>query len=196
MSNIDPDETVPVVPPAPAVPAAAGQASPHRAPDDAEEVYYEGSPLVRGAIGKGVLWLLAGLVLIGLVVTGLVLKWHVPWWAYLAAVVLAVLLFFVPVIQNKTISYRVTNYRIDYERGMFSKDIDTLELWHVEDLRFHQSLMDRLLGVGDVTVISHDETMPMLVLRSLPQPRQLYEQLKQRVIAVKRQRGVIKMDVG
>jgi len=195
MTNIDPDESVPVVPPAPAVPAT-GQASPHRAPDDAEEVYYEGSPLVRGAIGKGLLWVLGGLILIGLVVAGLVLKWHVPWWAYLAVVVLAVLLFFVPVLQTKTISYRVTNYRIDYERGMFSKDIDTLELWHVEDLRFHQSLMDRMLGVGDVTVISHDETMPLLVLRSLPQSRQLYEQLKQRVIAVKRQRGVIKMDVG
>ena len=63
---------------------------------------------------------------------------------------------------------RVTNYRIDYERGLLSKNIDTLELWHVEDLRFHQSLVDRLLGVGNVTVISHDETMPHLVLRVCP----------------------------
>jgi hypothetical protein len=45
-------------------------------------------------------------------------------------------------------------------------------------------------------VISHDKTMPRLVLASLPNPRHLYEQLKQRVIAVKRQRGVIKMDPG
>jgi hypothetical protein len=33
-------------------------------------------------------------------------------------------------------------------------------------------------------------------LKGLPNPRSLFESLKQRVIAVKRQRGVIKMDVG
>ena len=45
-------------------------------------------------------------------------------------------------------------------------------------------------------VISHDETTPKLELHGLPDPRVIFENLKQRVIAVKRQRGVIKMDVG
>ena len=31
---------------------------------------------------------------------------------------------------------------------------------------------------------------------SLPNPRPLFETLKQRIIAVKRQRGVVKMDIG
>src|SRR5256885_2226423 len=35
---------------------------PHRPADDTEEVYYEGSPLLRGAIFKGFLWILVGLV--------------------------------------------------------------------------------------------------------------------------------------
>jgi hypothetical protein len=38
--------------------------------------------------------------------------------------------------------------------------------------------------------------MPHLELHGIPNPRPLYEMLKQRVIAVKRQRGVIKMDPG
>jgi hypothetical protein len=63
-------------------------------------------------------------------------------------------------------------------------------------LHFHQSLFDRVLGVGTITVLSKDEKMPTLLLRGLPNPRPLYERLKQRVIAVKRQRGVIKMDPG
>jgi hypothetical protein len=33
-------------------------------------------------------------------------------------------------------------------------------------------------------------------VRGLPKPRPIFDALKQRIIAVKRQRGVIKMDVG
>jgi hypothetical protein len=96
----------------------------------------------------------------------------------------------------RAIRYRITNYRIDFERGLLSKNIDTLELWHVEDINFHQSLIDRLVNTGDITIISHDDTTPKLELNGVPNPRPLFENLKQRVIAVKRQRGVIKMDTG
>jgi len=197
MSNIDPelDSSTPVTPPVPTSPPT-GTDTPHRPPDDVEEVYYEGSPMVRGAIGKGILWVLVGLVFIGLAIAKIVMEWKLPWWVSLALFVVGIGFFFVPVLMTKAIRYRVTNYRIDYERGLLSKNIDTLELWHVEDLSFHQSLIDRILGVGNVTVLSRDETMPKLVLASVPNPRHLYEQLKQRVIAVKRQRGVIKMDPG
>jgi hypothetical protein len=52
------------------------------------------------------------------------------------------------------------------------------------------------MGVGSITVFSNDKTTPKLELKGLPNPRPLFESLKQRVIAVKRQRGVIKMDLG
>jgi hypothetical protein len=96
----------------------------------------------------------------------------------------------------KSVRYRISNYRIDFERGIFGKKIDTLELWHVEDIHFEQSFLDRILGVGNITVVSHDDTTPRLVMIGIPNPRPLFETLKQRVIAVKRQRGVVKMDVG
>jgi hypothetical protein len=38
--------------------------------------------------------------------------------------------------------------------------------------------------------------MPKLPLVGIPDPRPLYETLKQRIIAVKRQRGVVKVDQG
>ena len=195
MSNLDPNQ----VPPA-AEQAAQPSTAPHRPPDDAEEVYYEGSPLLRGALGKNIAWIGLGAILIALAIAvPIVFKQQqakIPWWVNLAVAVIGMIFIFIPIIRTKTIRYRVTNYRIDYERGLLSKDIDTLELWHVEDIRFHQSFFDRMLGVGDVTVIAHDDTMPQLNMRSIPNPRPLYEQLKQRVIAVKRSRGVIKMDPG
>ncbi len=101
-----------------------------------------------------------------------------------------------PVLLTRTIRYRITTHRIDFERGLFNKAIDTLELWHVDDISFRQSLVDRVLGVGTITIVSGDRTTPQLTLQGLPDPRPLFENLKQRVIAVKRQRGVIKMDIG
>lgn len=191
-------------------PASAGQqqphsdledrAAPHREADDREEVYYEGSPMVRGQIGKVILWALIGLIFLASPLIWMALqKDHhppSPWWVNVILVVIGLLFLIIPVMIVKSVRYRISNYRIDFERGIFGKKIDTLELWHVEDIHFEQSFLDRILGVGNITVISHDDTTPRLPMIGIPNPRPLFETLKQRVIAVKRQRGVVKMDVG
>ena len=198
MTNVNPN---PVAPqnsaPVQGTQTSAAQTGVHREADDTEEIYYEGSPLMRGALGKGFLWIFGGVLLIALAIALPILKPHVvPWWVYLVVAIIGLILIMVPLIRSKTIRYRISNYRIDYERGLFSKDIDTLELWHVEDIRFHQSLIDRMLGIGNITVVSRDEQLPQLVMHDIPQARPLFETLKQRIISVKRQRGVIKVDPG
>ena len=177
--------------------------APHREADDREEVYYEGSPMVRGQIGRVFLWTIIGLLLIAAPIAWRVfyqdpkgVHYWPLWWITLTCVVAGLLFLFIPVLIVKSVRYRVSNYRIDYERGIFGKKIDTLELWHVEDLHFEQSFLNRILGIGNITVISHDDTTPRLTMVGIPSPRPLYETLKQRIIAVKRQRGVVKMDVG
>jgi membrane protein YdbS with pleckstrin-like domain len=184
----------------PAAPIPPNDANiPHREADDQEEVYYEGSPMVRGRLGQIFLWILIGILLIAtpFVYAHFQKDHHWPvWWVTAGLIVLGLILFLVPVLIVRSVRYRVSNYRIDYERGIFGKSIDTLELWHVEDLHFAQSFIDRMMGVGDITVISHDDTTPRLTMVGLPNPRPLYETLKQRIIAVKRQRGVVKMDIG
>jgi hypothetical protein len=169
---------------------------PHKAADDREEIYYEGSPLLRGDFGKLCVAAIIAAVLIAIPILWNHYRPPTPMWAWIACIVLAVGVILWPVIVIRSVRYRITNYRIDYERGILSKNIDTLELWHIEDIRFHQSIFDRLVNVGDITVLSHDDTTPQLVLAGVPNPRPLFESLKQRVIAVKRQRGVVKMDIG
>ena len=189
-----------VVPPTD--PAAANepeQNRPHKPADDREEVYFHGSPMLRGELTRFILFIIIGAVFILLPFVIDLFSGpgrNVPWWVYVGLIVIGLLVMVIPIIRVKSVGYRISNYRIDYERGILSKNIDTLELWHVEDIHFHQSFFDRLLNVGTITVISHDETTPRLDLQGLPNPRPLFEQLKQRVIAVKRQRGVVKMDVG
>lgn len=171
---------------------------PHRPADDTEQVYFEGSPQYRAESGKIAFWSLIGLLLIAFpfLYNAFSSQGFPPFFITLPCILLGLMLPIIPLLLIRTVRYRITNYRIDYERGLLSKRIDTLELWHVEDISLQQSLLDRLLAVGTITVISHDETTPQLAMRGLPAPRALFDALKQRVIAVKRQRGVIKMDIG
>ena len=183
--------------PVPAQPAPAADERPHRPADDTEQVYYEGSPMIRGEIGHFFLWTFLGLLLIAVPILWHVFQGQGPHWlVWLICVALGLLLLVIPVLIVKQFRYRISNYRIDYEKGLLGKRIETLELWHVDDLEFQQSFFDRVMGVGKITVFSNDKTTPKLELKGLPNPRPLFESLKQRVIAVKRQRGVIKMDLG
>lgn len=170
--------------------------TPHKPADDKEEIYYEGSPKLRAELFATAVNFLLGLALI---VSPWFLKKYwtsMPWWMWLVCIAAGLVIGVWPILMVKTVRYRISNYRIDLERGLLSKRIDTLELWHVEDIQFYQSLLDRILQVGDITIVSHDDTTPKLVVRGVPNPRPLFETLKQRVIAVKRQRGVVKMDIG
>jgi len=195
MSDLPPNSNPP--PPKQPPPVPLNAEKPHKEPSDAEEVYYEGSPRLRGLGFKLLLWPIVGLLVIAIPFFTY-FKWHhqIPLWMWALPICVGAAITMIPSLMAKTVRYRITNYRIDFERGIFSRDIDTLELWHVEDLHFHQSLLDRILGVGSILVESHDQTLPKLDLKGLPNPRPLYETLKQRVIAVKRSRGVIKVDPG
>ncbi|MEL7239427.1 MAG: PH domain-containing protein [Planctomycetota bacterium] len=164
--------------------------------EDEEITYYEGSPLLRGELGLVTLWIVVGLILVAAPI--LLLAYtdgNLRYWSLLAVPV-GLLVMFVPALWVKRNRYKITNYRIDREFGLVVKNYDTLELWHVNDVRMRQGPLDRLFGVGTIHIDADDRSTPELELRSLAKPRQLLESLKQRVIAVKRQRGVIKMDMG
>ncbi len=180
-------------------PAGSGptSSSPHRPAGDTEEVYFEGTPLLRGEIGRGFGWIFLGLVLIAAPILLRIFtdKWAAKW-VNLGALVVGLIFLLIPFLRAKTIRYRVTNYRIDFEKGLLGRNIETIELWHVEDLRFHQSLADRILGIGTIIVMSRHPTLPLLTMRSIPNAQQLFKTLEQRVISVKRASGVIKVDQG
>ncbi len=166
------------------------------APPDAEVVYYEGRPMLRADQGKASLMLFIGIILVALPVMAAVYHWNWPGGVMALCAILAIAVIAAPWLIMRTRRYKITSYRIDFERGVFTKRIDTLELWHVEDIKFEQGVLDRIMNVGSITVLSNDKTTPRLELHGLPKPRQIFEALKERVIAVKRQRGVIKMDLG
>src|SRR5437762_2130611 len=111
----------------PTTPIVSPDQEVHKPADDTEQIYFEGSPLLRAEIGRGLVWLLIGIIAIAApILLGLFTKVSVRWWAYLAGAVVGLVFLSVPWLMAKSLRYRISNYRVDFEHGLLSKDIDTL----------------------------------------------------------------------
>lgn len=88
-------------------------------------------------------------------------------------------------LRHSTTRYKITLRRIELERGVLSKNVDSLELWRVLDVKYTQSLWDRILGVAKVTVMSTDQSTPELLLYGMPNARELFERLREAVQAAR-----------
>jgi membrane protein YdbS with pleckstrin-like domain len=75
--------------------------------------------------------------------------------------------------------YRVFPESLEVESGLIARRIDNILLFRVRDLGFRQSVLGRLLGVGDVILTSTDHSTPHLVLRGVSDPRRLYQTLRE-----------------
>ena len=84
-----------------------------------------------------------------------------------------------------TTRYKITLRRVEFERGVISKEVDSLELWRVLDVRFSAGLLDRIVGNATVTLIGTDQTDPALELYGLPNARKLFEDLREAVQAAR-----------
>lgn len=81
-------------------------------------------------------------------------------------------------LHRKSLRVRVTTSNIETEHGILSKKIDVIELWRCRDVRYRQSLVDRMLGIAHIDIVSTDPTTPKLEIVGMPASRQLFEQLR------------------
>lgn len=84
-------------------------------------------------------------------------------------------------LEHATTRYKITRRRVEFEHGVLSKQVDSLELWRVLDVRYRQTFLDRILGNGRITLVGTDRTDPELELYGLPNHRKLFEDLREAV---------------
>ena len=95
----------------------------------------------------------------------------------------------------RAIEYVVTTQRVRIVSGIFSKDIQEIELFRVKDTMAHQTFFLRLFGLGTITILSGDERHPQLVLSAVPRAMELRERLRQEVMILRQRFGVRELDV-
>jgi hypothetical protein len=64
------------------------------------------------------------------------------------------------------------------EQGMLSKSVNEIDLRSVDDTQFYQSFADRLLGIGNVTLVSSDKALPITMLHGIGNPRNVRETIR------------------
>jgi membrane protein YdbS with pleckstrin-like domain len=68
-----------------------------------------------------------------------------------------------------SIQYQVTTQRLIHQRGILVRVTDRIELIDVDDISFSQGLVQRMLGVGNITISGSDKTDPVLVMLGIDQ---------------------------
>lgn len=86
--------------------------------------------------------------------------------------------------------YALSEDRLFISEGFLNIKDDEVLLYRVRDIDTNRSLWQRIFGVGTVTVMSSDKTMPTLVLKNIKDPLMVKELIHNQVEEMKIQRRV------
>ena len=86
--------------------------------------------------------------------------------------------------------YAMSEDRLFISAGFLTIRDDEILLYRVRDIDTKRTLWQRLFGVGTVTVISSDKTMPALILKNIKDPVGVKELIHQQVEEMKLKRRV------
>jgi hypothetical protein len=84
-------------------------------------------------------------------------------------------------IETHAIRWVLTTERLQVVRGILSRSTEEVELTRVRDVSYEQSLAQRALGIGTITVVGTDATAPMVVLHDVEEPEAIKEMIRQAV---------------
>lgn len=92
--------------------------------------------------------------------------------------------------------YKITTQRVVVDRGIFSKKMEQLELYRINDFTVDRPFGQRLLGTGNITLTTFDKTTPLVELHGLKTDVvKLYETMRAAVETAKQSRGVRMVDM-
>jgi hypothetical protein len=95
------------------------------------------------------------------------------------------------------VRYELTTQRLRIYRGVLGNRIEEIELIRVKDSTVKQHMGERMLNIGDVTVVSADNTTPEFVLQNVHDPIYVRELVRKAVLDEKARRGMYyREDIG
>ena len=86
--------------------------------------------------------------------------------------------------------YELTSQRLRIYRGVFSRDLEEIDLVRVRDTKVKQHLGERMAGIGDVTVFSTDKNNPEITLNNVKDPLEVREIIRKAYLAEQDRRGL------
>jgi membrane protein YdbS with pleckstrin-like domain len=196
MEPTTPSGSPPAAAPAPAAaatpaapePAGAAAGRPQAAPPvgstghAAEEIFFQGIARHTASLGGYAFWtficFVGGLLVYVLNQVAMIANLGLPLWVLAFAGVPGLIWVW---LVHVTSRFKVSARRVEIEKGVITKRIDSLELWRVLDVQYEQSILDRITGDAKIKLIGTDQTHPVLLLHGMPDHRRLFERLRDAV---------------
>ncbi len=156
-----------------------------------ENVVWSGTPSQKTNLGIFVLCAVVAIVLIvsAAKVDGAM---HMP---LLAALLLPAGIAGWYWLSTSSMVYTLTDQRMKIRRGVFNRVTDDIELYRVKDSHFTQPFVQRLLGIGTITLRTTDDSSPHVVLAGMNEPEPLWERIRALVEARRDAKGVREIDM-
>lgn len=147
----------------------------------AEERLWRGTPsliLVSGRIAVLIIVAIVIPVILYFFYDQLATYAHWIWIAFAVILLWLIIGIGIAIARIKATIYTVTNQRVMIETGLASKKVEDIDLRYIDDTQFQQTLIQRILGIGNVTITSSDKVAPFYVLRGVRDPRALRELIR------------------
>ena len=101
---------------------------------------------------------------------------QVPLWAPMLAPAALLLLAAIRHLRRRTTCLDVQGDRLRYESGLFSKTSRIMELAKLQDVRFDQTVGQRIINTGDLSLETAGESS-RIVMPSIDRPKEIAERL-------------------
>ena len=128
------------------------------------------------------LWYCANFFVVGLLVSGVGLRIlyveHDLWKVGFAVAALGIVIFAAGLFANRTIDWSVTSDRIIERRGVLATNRREMELADIRSVEVSQRLLQRMLGLGDVTIASAASADFMVRLSHVAGPNEIAETVR------------------
>jgi uncharacterized membrane protein YdbT with pleckstrin-like domain len=95
----------------------------------------------------------------------------------LALLVVSVLWLLVRYVRWRTTSFVLTNHRVVHRTGVVAKTGREIPLDHINDISYHQTIFDRIIGAGDLRIESAGERGGQQVFPDLPRPGRIQNEI-------------------
>ncbi len=116
-----------------------------------------------------------------IIIAGIALIWFLPslpFWAFLIPFAIAALCILCARLRISSTHYKLTTERFFMRTGIIAQDEEEIELYRIQDVKLNQSIFQRIVGIGDVTIISSDKTTPELHIKGIHRPNSVKETLR------------------
>jgi uncharacterized membrane protein YdbT with pleckstrin-like domain len=91
--------------------------------------------------------------------------------------------------------YEVTTERVKITTGLLSRRTSEIELYRVRDYSIVEPFWLRLVGCGDVVLVTADRTTPHFALHAVPRAAWLKDQIRAHTERMRQRRGVRDLEI-